>query len=216
MPSLTRRQALAGSVGVALAPTLGGRIPAAAARSRDRGVVDVTVPIPARVFSRRVRGGRLLATPPLRSPHRLAALGLTWNGSARTRLELRTRRRGRWSEWLAVPSATDHGPPSAGRVHATEAAAIGRARVFQLRAVTPPDGLRAHGIAVEPTAMSAAGRTASPTAAAPLIIARSEWAAQAPRTPPEYGEVQRSAWASLRGSRGRHRSRRRRRAGPRV
>jgi hypothetical protein len=191
MHSLTRRQVLAGGAGLALVRLLGSPAAPAAAGAASGGVVEVTLPIPASAFRRRLPGRRLLSTPPLRSPHRLAVLGLSWQGPSEARLELRTRRRGRWSEWVALPPAGDHGPDQAGWLRATEAAAVGGARLFQLRSAAPPRALRAHGLAVEPRPeATAAGARPSASAAAPAIVPRSDWGAQDPRTAPDYGEVQ--------------------------
>jgi hypothetical protein len=190
--SLTRRQLLVGGAGLGLARLLVG--PAARAAHHGRtdanGVVEVTLLIPASAFRRRVRTGRFLYTPPLRSPHRLDVLGLSWQTPRDRRLELRTRQRGRWSDWWALRPAGDHGPDRGGRPRATDPVAVA-ARVFQLRATAPPGGLQAHGVAVAVRNRAAAFRAVpAASAVAPAVIPRSDWGAQTPRTPPEHGEVQ--------------------------
>ena len=167
------------------------RLPSgAAARPAATGeAVDVAIPLPPSSFRRR-RG--LLTTRPLRAPRRLDVLGFRWRAPRDARLELRTRRRGRWSKWVALPSAADHGPDRATRPRATEAAAVGGARVFQLRATHPVHDLHAHGIAVaRPAAMAAIARRPRAAVDVPsAVIRRTTWRAQAPRSAPEYGEVQ--------------------------
>jgi hypothetical protein len=96
---------------------------------------------------------------------------------------------------VALPGAADHGPDRAARPRATEAAAVGGARVFQLRATKPVQDLHAHGIAVaRPTATARAAaaprRVRAPADVPSAVIPRTTWRAQAPRTTPDYGEVQ--------------------------
>jgi hypothetical protein len=198
--SLTRRQALKGGAVLALWGALTAPRRALAREAGVAGTVDVTVPVPARMFSRRTGSG--FATPPLRAGRRLDLIGLRWSSPGDPRLELRVRRRGRWGSWIPLPEATDHRPdagtreaargaPRPGPAGASEAVAVGGARVFQLRAARPVHGLLAHGVAVSrPLAASAARRPARAQPAAPAVIARSQWGAQAPRSAPDYGEVQ--------------------------
>jgi hypothetical protein len=118
-------------------------------------------------------------------------LGLRWDDPRTARFELRTRRRGRWSKWVPLAAASDHGPDRAARPRATEAAAVAGARVFQLRATVPVHGLRAQGVAVAPAPVAAVAGSAAAAADVPSsVIPRSAWRAQAPRRTPEYGEVQ--------------------------
>ena len=193
--SLTRRQAVAGSALLALSrflplPSAGAARPAASG-----GAVDFAIPIPPSAFRRRSRGGRgPLITRPIRAPRPLDVLGFRWRAPRNVHLEIRTRRRGRWGKWVTLPAAADHGPDRGARPRATEAAAVAGARVFQLRATQTVDELYAHGIAVARPAATAAA-AAVPRRGAPLnvpsdVIPRTAWRAQAPRTAPEYGEVQ--------------------------
>src|SRR5919108_680054 len=106
--SLTRRQAVAGGALLAVSRFLPLPSAAAARRAASGDAVDVAIKIPPSRFRRR-RGG-LLTTPPLRAPQRLDVLGFRWRGPRDVRLELRTRRRGRWSKWVPLPAASDYGP----------------------------------------------------------------------------------------------------------
>jgi hypothetical protein len=191
--SLTRRQAVAGGALLAVSRFLPLPSAAAARRAASGDAVDVAIKIPPSSFRRR-RGG-LLTTPPLRAPQRLDVLGFRWRAPRDVRLELRTRRRGRWSKWVTLPAASDHGPDRAARPRATEAAAVGGARAFQLRASRAVDDLHAHGIAVArpaaaATAAAAPRRVRTPADVPSAVIRRTTWGAQAPRTAPEFGEVQ--------------------------
>src|ERR671923_137342 len=191
--SLTRRQAVAGGALLAFSRFLPLPSAAAARRAASGDAVDVAIKIPPSRFRRR-RGG-LLTTPPLRAPQRLDVLGFRWRAPRDVRLEVRTRRRGRWSKGVPLPAASDHGPDRAARPRATEAAAVGGARVFQLRASRAVDDLHAHGIAVAGPAAAAAAaaaprRVRTPADVPSAVIPRTTWGAQAPRTAPEFGEVQ--------------------------
>jgi hypothetical protein len=201
--SLTRRQALKGGAMLTLGRLLTMPPRALAHEASESGTVDVTIEIPARLFRRRRGSGRaLVATPPLRAGRPLDLIGLRWRAPRDPRLELRVRRRGRWGPWVRLPDAADHRPDAisreaargarrAGRSAASEAAAVGGARVFQLRAVGPVHDLRAHGVVVSRRPALAAARTvATGQPGAPAIIARSQWGAQAPRSGPIFGEVQ--------------------------
>jgi hypothetical protein len=129
MPArVTRRDALAGSAVLALS-LVPGRAAAVTRRAPADAAVDLTIPIPASSFRRRA-GDTLLTTPPLRSPRRLAVLGLRWRAPRGARVELRTRTQGRWSGWVALPSAAGHGPDHARQAPATEPAIVAGARVF--------------------------------------------------------------------------------------
>jgi N-acetylmuramoyl-L-alanine amidase len=192
--SLTRRQAVAGSALLALTRFLPLPSAAAARSASSADAVDVGFAIPPSSF-RRPRGGRgPLTTRSLRAPRRLDVLGFRWSAPHDVRLELRTRRRGRWSKWVTLPAASGHGPDRAPRPRATEAAAVGGARVFQLRATGAVQDLHAHGVAVaRPAAIAAAAPPRRPRAAgdvAAAIISRREWRAQAPRSTPDFGEIQ--------------------------
>jgi N-acetylmuramoyl-L-alanine amidase len=192
MPArVTRRDALAGSAVLALS-LVPGRAAAVTRRAPADAAVDLTIPIPASSFRRRA-GDTLLTTPPLRSPRRLAVLGLRWRAPRGARVELRTRTQGRWSGWVALPSAAGHGPDHARQAPATEPAIVAGARVFQLRATHALDDLRAHGVALERPAIARAARRALvPRSAAEVpaaVIPRSAWGAQVPRESPSYGQV---------------------------
>jgi N-acetylmuramoyl-L-alanine amidase len=192
MPArVTRRDALAGSAALALS-LVPGRAVAATRRAPSGAAIDVTIPIPATAFRRRA-GDAHLTTPPLRTGRRLAVLGLRWRAPRGARVELRTRRHGRWSDWVALPSAAAHGPDHARQAPATEPAVVAGARVFQLRATHALHDLRAHGVALERNAVARAARRALvPRSAAEVpaaVIPRSAWQAQLPRESPSYGQV---------------------------
>jgi hypothetical protein len=198
--SLTRRQAVAGSALLALTRFLPLPSAAAARRAASADALDVAIPIPASSFRRRRAGRGLLTTRPLRAPRGLDVLGFRWSAPRDVRLELRTRRRGRWSKWVPLPDASDHGPDRAPRsrdrgtsLRATEPAAVGGARVFQLRAARVASDLEAHGITVaRPAAAAAAAprrRARVPADVPSAVISRRAWRAQAPRRTPDFGEV---------------------------
>jgi hypothetical protein len=203
MPSsLTRRQALQGGAMLALWRLLTAPRGALAREAAAGGALDVTIPVPARLFSRRARDGNgRRVTPPLRAARRLDLIGLRWSSPCGPRLELRVRRRGRWGPWIPLSAATGHRPDArtreaargarrAGPPTASEAVAVGGARVFQLRADRPVDGLRVHGIAAARRPFAAPARAVRVQAGAPAVITRAQWGAQAPRETPDYGEVQ--------------------------
>jgi hypothetical protein len=202
LPFLTRRQALKGGAMVTLWRLLTAPRVALAREAAASGTLDVTVPVPARLFSSRAESGRaLVATPPLRAARPLDLIGLRWKAPRDPRLELRVRRRGRWGPWIRLPNAADHRPDTSTReaarggrqsrrLAASEAAAVGGARVFQLRATRPVHGLWAHGVAVSRRPAVAAARTAAAQPSAPAVITRAQWSAQAPRSAPAFGEVQ--------------------------
>jgi hypothetical protein len=202
LSSLTRRQALKGGAMLTLG-RLVTRPPRALAGAADAGgTVDLTIDVPAGLFRRRRGSGRaLVATPPLRAGRPLDLIGTRWTAPRDARLELRVRHRGRWGPWVRLPDASEHRPDASsteaadgarrgGRSRASEAVAVGGARVFQLRAEAPVHGLRAHGVAVSRRTAVAAARPAAARQGVPIVITRSQWGAQAPRTSPEFGEVQ--------------------------
>ncbi len=190
MSSFSRREMLAGGAGLALARLLPGPATQAAAAPPAGGVVEVTLQIPSSAFRRRPGGLRLACTPPLHAPRPLDVLGLSWQSPHGPGLELRTRQGERWSAWVALRPAGHHGPDRGSRSRTTEPVAVATAREFQLRAAAPPEGLRAHGVAVVARPSAAASRAdRSASRVAPPVIPRSAWGAQTPRTSPEYGEV---------------------------
>jgi hypothetical protein len=192
MPArVTRRDALAGSAALALS-LVPGRAAAATRRAPAAAATDLTIPIPASSFRRRAGEGGL-TTPPLRAARPLAVLGLRWRVPQGARVELRTRRHGRWSAWVALPGAACHGPDHGHQAPATEPAVVTGARVFQLRATHRLHDLHAHGVALErPAVAQAARRALVPRSAAEVpasVIPRTAWQAQVPRESPSYGQV---------------------------
>jgi N-acetylmuramoyl-L-alanine amidase len=180
--ALTRRRLLALGVAAAGAQALE---PAAALARPRAATVAVRLP----------RGRRL---GPIDIPGGLELAGLRWPGDEHFHAELRSRRgpRGRWSQWLPLPHAHDHGPDF-GVAHGTDPVWTGPAREIELRLSRPVDGLVLHGVrthgARRITARAARKAQTQPgTIPPPLrIITRDEWGAAAvpPRSAPAHGEV---------------------------
>ena len=160
-PRHTRRQALAlGAAALALAGVRSRREAVAAAAGPD----TFELPVPRRRGARRraAAGGR---------PGSCARRGAsTWPASAgraaaSVEVELRARRRGgRWTRWVALPGAGDHGP-DAGSAHAgTEPAWTGPADELQLRLRGDARGLRVRCVqaAPGPRRIARAARAAAP------------------------------------------------------
>src|SRR3954471_1202031 len=127
---ITRRRLLELGLLAAGAQALG---PAATAFGASRGPrsssVLVRLPPARRIGPVRVPGGLELA-------------GLRWPGRAHVHAELRARRRsGRWTPWLPLPHAGDHGPDGGARTGATDPIWTGRADEVELRLSRPLAGL---------------------------------------------------------------------------
>ncbi|MEK6229459.1 MAG: peptidoglycan recognition protein [Actinomycetota bacterium] len=139
----------------------------------------------------RVARSRWVVSPRMRSPRALTLLGLSWRGADPGTLEIRVRRRGRWSRWVELPGIGGHAPDDAGKLKATDGAFVGGARTFQVRARRSPAAVRAHGVAVtKPFAgISVRSQAQAPASGAPAMVTRAQWRAQAPRSAPSYGRV---------------------------
>ncbi len=182
----TRRQALAGSAGLALAPSL---LSPAGALAR-RGATDhfaVDVPLPRAAAAR----AGWVTSKPVKAARSFDLIGARWRHGRHVAVQVRVRQRGRWSRWLDLPNALDHGPDRGAKANGTDPAWIGGARTFQLRTRGAPRGLRAHMVVagrrgLKPLA-SAARRSQS---AGPTIISRAQWGAASFRGRPGYGSVQ--------------------------
>jgi hypothetical protein len=121
--------------------------------------------------------------------------GLRWSGHAHPRIERRARRPGgRFTEWLPVAHAHDHGPDGAGPASATDPVWTGRSRAVELRLDRPVDGLTLQTVRTErPRGVMARAAQALPTTdGGPPIITRDQWGGDRLRLRgrPEYGSVQ--------------------------
>ena len=82
--------------------------------ARPAGPRSVTLDVPLRgPRGPRLARGRWVVSPRMRSPRALTLLGLSWKGAAPGTLEMRVRRRGRWSRWVELPAIGGHAPDSA-------------------------------------------------------------------------------------------------------
>jgi N-acetylmuramoyl-L-alanine amidase len=186
---LTRRQAIAlGAAGAALGAVRPG---SALARRRVR---SFTLPLHA-------PSGATAAgwhtTGVLHAPARFDLIGLGWRRGQHVHAQVRVRRRGgRWSRWVALHDAADHGPDGGGGAAGTDPVWTGAADEFQLRLRGRPRGLEARFVHAGPAARSArrnpfarASRRQIP--GAPPIIPRAEWGGDTviPRSSPLYGRV---------------------------
>jgi hypothetical protein len=127
---------------------------------------------------------------PLRTPQRFNLVGMRWRGRATPEIELRVRRRGRWSGWEHLEAHGEHNPDT-GHGERTVAASdplwVGTARAGQYRMNRHVPRLRLHFVRVakRPTPARAA------QAQQPAVVTRAQWGAGAcpPRRAPQYGEV---------------------------
>jgi N-acetylmuramoyl-L-alanine amidase len=181
---LTRRRlvgfGLLGAGAVALEAVPGASSALAAASGPRATSAAIGLPSARRIGPIAVPGGFDLA-------------GLRWSGAAHASIELRARRRsGRWTQWLPVGHAHDHGPDAVAPASATDPVWTGRAEEVELRLSRPLRGLTLH------TVRSDAPRTPLLTAHAaqsdgtPPIITRAQWGASAVKTKgtPQIGTVQ--------------------------
>jgi hypothetical protein len=198
---ITRRQAL----GLGAAATAAGvlRSPGLALASRP---ALFELHLDGEPLSASASGWR--TTRVLRAPRRFDLIGLRWARGSRAEAQVRARKAGgRWTKWVPLHTAGDHGPDGGRATPAgTDPAFTGAADEFQLRLKGHPGDLRARFVRALPTAKvaqrvgrrlrrRAAARTArrqvgsGPTVP---IISRSEWGADSvpPREDPLYGDVQ--------------------------
>ncbi len=189
---LTRRQTLIAAAGIAAAGLLPGSRAFARGPAGSAGPTGITLDVPLR----RPRGARAArsawaVSPRMRSPRALTLLGLSWRGAHPGALEVRVRRRGRWSRWVELPGIGGHAPDGAGKLKATDGAYVGGARTFQVRARRSPGPVRAHGVTVsKPSAgISARSQAQAPASGGLALVTRAQWRAQAPRSSPSYGRV---------------------------
>ena len=191
----------AAAVAGALRPT----VPALAARPDSLFELDLS-----RVFAGTASAagaGGWRTTGVLRAPRRFDLMGLRWAGGSHAEAQVRARRRGgRWTRWVTLHSAGDHGPDGGRPVPGTDPAFMGAADEFQLRVRGNPRKLRARFVRALPTANraqraarrlqrrhgAAAARVKQTAGSPPPIIPRSAWGGDSvpPREAPLYGDVQ--------------------------
>ena len=182
---ITRRQALAGSAGLALAPALTAPGAALARRdATDHFAVDVPLP-----HAGAARAG-WATSKPVAVGRSFDLIGARWRAGHDVEVQVRVRRHGRWSRWLDLPNALDHGPDRGARANGTDPAWIGGARTFQLRTRGRPRGLRAHMVVAGRRGLNRAAAARKAQAGGPTIITRSQWGAASFKGTPGYGTVQ--------------------------
>jgi hypothetical protein len=183
--TLSRREALAGGAGLVLARVLAparGATALARPPAREHYVLDVPLDGAARTPWR--------TSKTVRAPRRFDLIGARWDAGADAEVEVRIRRRGRWSRWLALPHIGAHAPDRAKTRLATDPAWIGGARSFQLRVRGPVRGMRAHLVLAGRAGVRHARAARRAALAPPPIVTRAQWGASAPRARPSYGDVQ--------------------------
>ena len=182
---LTRRQALAGSAGLALAPAL--TAPGAALARRDAtDHFAVDVPLPEAGAAR----AGWTTSKPVATGRSFDLIGARWSSGRGVAVQVRVRRHGRWSRWLDLPSALDHGPDRGAKANGTDPAWIGGARMFQLRTKGRARGLRAHMVVAGRRGLNRAAAARTTQNGGPTIITRSQWGAASYKGTPGYGTVQ--------------------------
>jgi hypothetical protein len=199
--SITRRQALQAGAFAAVAGVLRPSVPALAARPDSLFELDLSRAFAGKASAASADGWR--TTGVLRAPRRFDLMGLRWARGSHAEAQVRARRRGgRWTRWVTLHPAGDHGPDGGRPVPGTDPAFMGAADEFQLRVRGNPRNLRARFVRALPTANLAhrlarrakrrRGAHAAQVGAPPAIIYRPEWGADAvpPREPPLYGAVQ--------------------------
>jgi hypothetical protein len=188
--SLTRRQALRAGAAVAAVAGLRPAVPALAAG--DDLVFELDLDVAHRGA---VAAGGWRTTRVIEAPRRFDLMGLVWARGSHAEAQLRARKRGgRWSRWVTLHDAGDHGPDRGRRPAGTDPAYTGAADEFQLRLRGAPRALRARFVRAQPTARVSARlarRLRARSAQAPAIIPRSAWGGDSvpPREPPAYGAV---------------------------
>ncbi|MBX5441260.1 MAG: N-acetylmuramoyl-L-alanine amidase [Solirubrobacteraceae bacterium] len=183
-PDLTRRRLLGLGLLGAGAIVLEG-LPGA-----ERALAAATGP---RAVSAAVGVGSGRRHGPIVVPGGFDLAGLRWDGDPRARIELRARRRGgRWSEWLPVHVAHDHGPDGAAPAPGTDPVWTGRADEVELRLDRSLRGLTLHTVRADGARRRIVVARAAQAPAPPPIITRAQWGGDTLRTrgAPELGTVQ--------------------------
>jgi len=188
---LTRRRLIgfglltAGAVWLEAVPSASGALARVKHRSTHPTATSAAIGLP-----------RATRIGPIDVPGGLDLAGLRWTGAAHPHIELRAQRAsGRWTEWLPLAHAHDHGPDGGAPAAATDPVWTGRARAVALRLDRPVDGLTLHTVRTErPRGVIARAAQAPPvtTDGGPPIITRTQWGGDGLRLRgrPEYGSVQ--------------------------
>lgn len=168
---------------------------AASAHAHPR-ISEFAMPLPAGATAR--AAGATFSTGTLRPGRRFDLVGLRWRDRAATAgARVRVRHGRRWSPWVTLADAGDHGPDGAGATRGTDPVWAGGADALQLRLKRRPRGLRiefvrvTHRVHPEVRARTLA-HAASVVTGPPAMVMRSQWdpAHQCPpRTAPSYGRV---------------------------
>ena len=196
--SLTRRQILRAGVAVAAAT---GLRPSPALAARPAALFELPLDgLSTRASTAAAGGWRTSGV--LDAPRRFDLVGLTWARGSSADVQIRARRRGgRWTRWVELHPAGDHGPDRGEAPAGTDPAFVGTADQLQVRLRGNPRRLRARFVRALPTArtarrlarrLSGGSRAVAAQVGPPPIIPRSAWGAAAvpPREAPIYGQVQ--------------------------
>ena len=130
---------------------------------------------------------------PIRVPGGFDLAGLKWSGRSTPHVELRARRKGgRWTEWLPVGHAHDHGPDATPANAATDPVWTGRADEVELRLSHGVRGLTLHTVRADGVRRRIVVARAAQTPGAPAIIPRATWGGTSLKTrgAPQLGTVQ--------------------------
>ena len=183
----------------------------AAAPAFSRGPLHPhAVDFAARVALPAAASGGPVTTRAISAPKRFDLVGFRWKDKQLDpKLRIRVRKHGgKWSHWVPVASAADHGAPGG-----SDPVWAGGDDEYQLKMGRRPAGLRAHFVnatgtatradrlrtaiqrrthAVAATILPALAHAAAPVAGAPKIVPRSGWDPNGdckPKHAPTYGKV---------------------------
>ena len=130
---------------------------------------------------------------PIRVPGGFDLAGLKWSGRAQPHIELRARRKGgRWTEWLPMGHAHDHGPDATPANAATDPIWTGRADEVELRLSQRLRGLTLHTVRSDGVRRRIVVARSAQTPGPPPIIPRATWGGDTLKTrgTPQIGTVQ--------------------------
>jgi hypothetical protein len=169
-------------------------------------VSTFAVPLPGRHDLART-AGRAVTTKVVAPGRSFDLVGLRWRDHGAVGATVRVRHGRRWSHWVPLADADDHGPDGTGATRGTDPVWAGGADALQLRMRRWPQGVRVELVRVTHRVRPAAGRrgpvarAATGTRAAahaaivtgpPPMITRAQWDPTnqcPPRTEPSYGRV---------------------------